>query len=125
MDQDRVPFILDYTQSANEIIREYLEFDRFQNFTILNYSNNTEQSNEFKEKVENALKLGNNLFINNIININKPYYQFWNYINQKFTISNSKKFVKFDEHDYEKNEKFRLYLFKNIYGNKMMNLDEE
>ena len=67
-------------------------------------------------QVENALKLGNNLFINNIININKPYYQFWNYINQKFTTSNSKKFVKFDEHDYEKNDIFYLVGSSNAFS---------
>jgi hypothetical protein len=123
MCKDRIPFILDYTQSANEIIREFLEFDKMQNFAFLNYSNHSEQSNEFKEKVEGALKLGSNLFINNIVDINKVYYQFSNYINNKFTLSNSKKYISFDEHDYEKNDKFRLFLFKNIYGNKMMKID--
>ena len=123
MTKERVPFILDYTQGAEEIIEEFLQFDKMQNFTILNYSNFSEQSNEFKEKVEGALKLGSNLFINNIIDINKVYYQFYNHINQKFTLSNSKKYIKFDEHDYEKNDKFRLFLFKNIYGNKMMKID--
>ena len=121
--KDRVPFILDYTQSANEIIQEFLEFDKIQNFTTLYYSNNSEQSNEFKEKIEGALKLGSNLFINNIIDINKPYYLFFNYINQKYRTSNSKKYVKIDDHEYEKNDKSRLFLFKNIYGNKMMKLD--
>ena len=123
MTKERVPFILDYTQGAEEIIEEFLQFDKMQNFTILNYSNFSEQSNEFKEKVEGALKLGSNLFINNIIDINKVYYQFYNHINQKFTLSNSKKYIKFDEHDYEKNDKFRLFFFKNIYGNKMMKID--
>ena len=113
MTKERVPFILDYTQGAEEIIEEFLQFDKMQNFTILNYSNFSEQSNEFKEKVEGALKLGSNLFINNIIDINKVYYQFYNHINQKFTLSNSKKYIKFDEHDYEKNDKFRLFLFNN------------
>ena len=123
MNKDRVPFILDYTQNANEIIREFLEFDKLHNFGILYYNNYTEQSNEFKEKVEGALKLGSNLFVNNIINLNKAYYQFSNYINQRFTLSNSKKYIKFDDQDFEKNDKFRLFLFKNIYGNKMMKID--
>ena len=87
------------------------------------YNNYNEQPNEFKEKVESALKLGSNLFINNIVDINKPYYQFWNYITNKFTLSNSKKYIKFEDHDYEKNDKFCLYLFKNIYGNKFMRID--
>ena len=110
-------------QSANEIVQEFLEFDKMQNFTYLNYSNYTEQSNDFKEKVENSLKVGNNLFINNIVDINKPYYLFSNLITQKIIISNSKRLIKFEEHEYEINEKFRLFLFKNIYGNKMMKID--
>ena len=73
-----------------------------QNFSVLSYNNYNEQPNEFKEKVESALKLGSNLFINNIVDINKPYYQFWNYITNKFTLSNSKKYIKFEDHDYEK-----------------------
>ena len=121
--KNRVPFILDYMQSANEIVQEFLEFDKMQNFTTLNYSNYTEQSNEFKEKVENSVKVGNNLFINNIVDINKPYYLFSNFINQKIILSNSKKLIKFEDHEYEINDKFRLFLFKNIHGNKMMKID--
>ena len=123
MAKGRTPFILDYTQSASEIIREFLEFDKMQNFTVLSYNNYSEQTNEFKEKTESSLKLGSNLLINNLADLSKVYYQFSNIINQRFTLSNSKKFYKIDEHDYEVNEKFKLYLLKNIYGNKMMKID--
>jgi hypothetical protein len=71
----RVPFIIDYTQSAKEIIKDYLEFDKMPNFQMLNYNNNSEQANEYKEKLEGSLKLGSNLFIYNIANVNKIYYQ--------------------------------------------------
>ena len=121
--KERVPFILDYTQSAKEIIKEYLEFDRMQNFQMLNYNNNSEQTNEYKEKLENSLRLGSNLLIDNIIDVNKIYYQFNQFINQRFSTNNSKKYVFVDEHKYEIHDNFKLYLFKNIYGNKMMNID--
>ena len=123
MNKGRVPFILDYTQSAKEIIKEYLEFDKMPNFTMLSYNNNSEQTNEYKEKLENSLKLGSNLFIYNISNINKIYYQFTQYINQRFSTNNSKKYVNIDEHKYEIHDNFKLYLFKNIYGNKVMKID--
>ena len=121
--KNRVPFIIDYTQSAKEIIREYLEFERMQNFQILSYSNNSEQNNDYKEKLENSLKLGSNLLIDNIININKIYYQYFHFINQRFSTNNSKKYVFINEHKYEIHDNFKLFLFKNIYGNKMMTID--
>jgi hypothetical protein len=73
--KERVPFILDYTQSAKEIIKEYLEFDRLQNFQMLNYNNNSEQTNEYKEKLENSLRLGSNLLIDNIFYLHLLYYK--------------------------------------------------
>ena len=78
MAKGRTPFILDYTQSASEIIREFLEFDKMQNFTVLSYNNYSEQTNEFKEKTESSLKLGSNLLINNLADLSKVYYQFSN-----------------------------------------------
>ena len=123
MAKGRVPFILDYTQSAKEIIKEYLEFDKMPNFQFLNFNNNSEQTNEYKEKLENSLKLGSNLFIDNITNVNKIYYQFNHYINQRFNLNNSKKYVYIDEHKYEIHDNFKLFLFKNLFGNKIMNID--
>ena len=123
MAKGRVPFILDYTQSAKEIIKDYLEFDKMPNFQILSYNNNAEQSTEYKEKLENSLRLGMNLFIDNISSANKIYYQYNQFINQRFTINNSKKYVKIDEHKYEIHDNFKLFLFKNIFGNKVMNID--
>ena len=123
MAKGRTPFILDYTQSAKEIIKDYLEFDKMPNFQILNYSNNSEQTNEYKEKLENSLRLGMNLFIDNISNANKIYHQFNQFINQRFTINNSKKYVNIDEHKYEIHDNFKLFLFKNVFGNKVMNID--
>ena len=119
----RVPFIIDYTQSAKEIIKEYLEFDKMPNFQMLNYNNNSEQPNEYKEKLEGSLKLGSNLFIYNITNVNKIYYQFNQFINQRFSTNNSKKYVNIDEHKYEIHDNFKLYLFKNVFGNKTMKID--
>ena len=123
MSKNRLPFIIDYTQSAKEIIKEYLEFDKMPNFQMLNYNNNSEQSNEYKEKLESSLKLGSNLFIYNISNVNKIYYQFNQLINQRFSTNNSKKYVILDEHKYEIHDNFKLYMFKNVYGNKIMKID--
>ena len=123
MAKGRVPFILDYTQSAKDIIKEYLEFDKMPNFQMLHYNNNSEQTNEYKEKLESSLKLGSNLFIYNITNVNKIYYQFNQFINQRFSNNNSKKYVNIDEHKYEIHDNFKLYFFKNIYGNKVMKID--
>jgi hypothetical protein len=118
MAKGRIPFILDYTQSAKEIIKEYLEFDKMPNFQFLSYNNNSEQTNEYKEKLENSLRLGSNLFIDNITNVNKIYYQFSQLINQRFSTNNSKKYVNIDEHKYEIHDNFKLFLFKNLFGTK-------
>ena len=88
MAKGRVPFILDYTQSAKDIIKEYLEFDKMPNFQMLHYNNNSEQTNEYKEKLESSLKLGSNLFIYNIKNFNKIYYQFNQFNNKRFSKNN-------------------------------------
>ena len=121
--KNRIPFILDYTQSAKEIIREYLEFDRMPSFQTINYNNNSDPTNEYKERLENSLRLGSNLFVDNIIEVNKIYYQFNQFINQRFSTNNSKKYVYIDEYKYEVHDNFKLFFFKNIFGNKVMNID--
>ena len=134
---DRVPLIIDFTQFGKDIINEYTQFEKphdyliisFNNYTsnIINSSTNSTEAylgsrqeppkNEFREKLEKSTKLGWNLFIDNINDINKIYYLFFDYINNRYIGDRSKRNILIDEHTYTIGETFKLFFFKNSYGN--------
>ena len=140
---DKVPLIIDFTQFGKNIINDYIQFEKPQDYLILsfnNYINNdninknvnsnetnigsrSEQQpkNDFKEKLEKSAKLGWNLFIDNINDINKIYYMFYDYIFMRYTGDKSKKNILIDDHLYTINDTFKLFLFKNTFGSTNIN----
>ena len=133
--RDKVPLIIDFTQFGKNIINEYAQFEKQHDYLIIsfnNYSNSTYTSskspdiniglrldqmpkNEFKEKLEKSAKLGWNLFIDNINDINKIYYIFYDFIHKRYVDEKAKRNTLIDEHIYIIGEAFKLFLFKNIY----------
>ena len=139
---DKAPLIIDYTQFGKDIINDYWQFEKPHDFLILtfnNYSNNNSNNdinignrqeqppkNEFKEKLEKSTKLGWNLFIDNINDINKIYYLFYNYINKRYIGDRANKNISIDGHIYTINDSFKLFLFKNNYGSiNINNIDKK
>ena len=141
--RDKVPLIIDFTQFGKNIINDYLQFEKqqdfltisFNNFTIndTNSNNNNDTNNrgeqgpknDFKEKLEKSTKLGWNLFIDNIIDVNKIYYMFFDYINMRYTGDKANKNILINDQLYTVNETFKLYLFKNTLGSVNLQNDEE
>ena len=121
----KAPLIIDHTQYGLLTIKNYYESLRIpKTVQIISYSNNSpHQNNEFKDKIEKSIKNGNILFIDNINNINKSYYYFYNMINRRFTSDKYKKYVTIDDKKHELNENFKIILFKNIVGEKIINID--
>ena len=122
--KNKIPFIIDYTQYSKLILSEYLEFERMQGFQTVDFNNNSnEQNNEFKDKLNKALKNGMKLFIDGITNVNKLYYLLFNYINNRFSGDKYKKIVIIDDHKYIVHDNFALYLIKNIIGEGSVKID--
>ena len=135
---EKVPLIIDFTQFGKDILNDYFQFEKPKDYLIISFNNYTsnniipktttnneigigirqEQSpkNEFKEKLEKSSKLGWNLFIDNINDINKIYYMFYDYIHMRYTGERSKRNILIDDHVYAINETFKLFLFKNTFG---------
>ena len=141
--KDKVPLIIDFTQFGKNIINDYIQFEKQQDFLTISFNNfsnydaNTNNNNEannrgeqvpkndFKEKLEKSTKLGWNLFIDNIIDINKIYYLFFDYINMRYTGDKANKNILINDQMYTINETFKLFLFKNTFGSVDLKNDEE
>ena len=137
---DKVPLIIDFTQFGKNIINEFAQFEKQHDYLVIsfnNYSNSISTNanipdstiglkpdqmpkNEFKEKLEKSAKLGWNLFIDNINDINKIYYIFYDFIHKRYIGDKTKRNVLIDEHMYTIGETFKLFLFKNTYGSSNM-----
>ena len=141
--KDKVPLIIDFTQFGKNIINDYIQFEKQEEFLTISFNNYTdndtsssinsetnnrgEQSpkNDFIEKLEKSTKLGWNLFIDNIIDVNKIYYMFFDYINKRFAGDKTNRNILINDQIYTINETFKLYLFKNTFGSINLNNDEE
>ena len=122
---NKVPFIIDYTQSSKKIISSYLQFIKPKNIQNIEFDLN---SSEFKEKLDYSFKNGANLFIENAKEINEIYYYFFNLINDKTKIEEkSKKIVIIDEIKYTfKYDNFKLFILKNNINNETkMKIDSD
>ena len=135
---DKVPLIIDFTKFGKDIISDYFQFEKPQDYLIISFNNYTNNNiipkittnneigigmrqeqppkNEFKEKLEKTTKLGWNLFIDNINDINKIYYMFYDFIHLRYIGDRTKKNVLIDDHLYTINDTFKLFLFKNTFG---------
>ena len=141
--RDKVPLIIDFTQFGKNIINDYIQFEKHQDYLTISFNNFTnndtnsnnnldvnnrgdqDPKNDLKEKLEKTTKLGWNLFIDNIIDINKIYYLFFDYINMRYTGDKANKNILIDEQMYTINETFKLYLFKNTFGSVNLKDDGE
>ena len=122
--KNKTPFIIDYTQYGKQIITEYLEFERMQSIQTVTFNNNSnEQSNEFRDKLNNSIRNGIKLFVEGINDINKIYYLFYNYINHRFGGDKYKRTVIIDDHKYSLHDNFKLYIFKNVAGKEYIKMD--
>ena len=125
MFREKVPFIIDYTHFAKSIITEHLEFSKIQNIQITNINEKSlDKNQDLKDKILNCTKNGGNLYIDGVNNINQIYYYFYYYINHRFTGDKYKKLVVIDEHKYELNDNFKLYIFKNSLEKQNMKIDQ-
>ena len=123
--KEKNAFILDYTHYAKQILTEYLEFSKIQNIQIANITTNPlDKNQDFKDKLLNCIKNGGNLFLDGVPDINNIYYYFYDYINKKFTGDKYKKLVLIDDHKYELNDSFKLYIFKNTIEKSIMKVDQ-
>ena len=117
--KEKTPFILDYTHYAKSILTEYLEFSRLQNIQTTSYN-----SQDFKDKLSNCTKNGGILYIDGVNQINKIYYYFYSYINHQFTGDKYKRFVTIDDHKYDLNNFFKIYMFKNTVEKEIMKIGQ-
>ena len=115
-------FIIDYYYIAKDILSSFLEFSKMKN--IINVQFNT-SSNEFKEKFEKALKIGQILFIENVSEINQIYYYFFDYINHRFFGDKHQKILKFENKKLEIHEDFKLIFLKNNINKENMKIDSD
>ena len=123
--KEKTPFIIDYTHYAKSLISEYLEFSKLQNIQVSYINENSfEKNQDFKDKVQNCVKNGGHLYLDGANNINQIYYYFYYYINGCFTGDKYKKFVMIDDHKYNLNDNFKLYVFKNSMDKSMMKIDQ-
>ena len=63
-------------------------------------------------------------YIDGVNQINKIYYYFYSYINHQFTGDKYKRFVTIDDHKYDLNNFFKIYMFKNTVEKEIMKIDQ-
>ena len=119
---DKEVFIIDYYNIAKELISSYLEFSKMKSFVNIQYNNS---NNEFKEKLEKAIKIGQVFFIENVSEINEIYYYFFDYINHRLLGDKYKKYLIFENNKLEINEEFKMYILKNNINESNMKIDSD